>query len=76
MTANRIPNPVALEPSKRDFHYHTNEGDAMLLMIAAVLVVLWLLGLIASIGGGFIHLLLVVAVIMIVVHLLRGRSTV
>ena len=38
----------------------------MLLTIAAILVVLWLLGLITSYTlGGFIHLLLVVAIIMI-----------
>ncbi|HEY0270955.1 MAG TPA: lmo0937 family membrane protein [Sphingomonas sp.] len=43
-------------------------------IIAAVLVVLWLLGFLAfHIAGGLIHLLLVVAVIMIVLHFLTGR---
>ncbi len=46
----------------------------MLLIIAAVLIVLWLLGFLAHIGGGFIHILLVIAVIVIIYHFLRGRK--
>jgi hypothetical protein len=47
----------------------------MLAILAAVLVVMWLLGFLAfHVTGGFIHILLVVAVIMFVFHLLRGRS--
>ncbi len=45
----------------------------MFLKIAAVLVVLWLLGLIASFGGMLIHLLLLIALIMVVLHIVRGR---
>ncbi len=45
----------------------------MLWAIVAVLVLLWLLGLIASIGGAFIHLLLVIAVVVLIVQLLNGR---
>jgi hypothetical protein len=46
----------------------------MLYTIAVVLVVLWLLGLITSYTmGGFLHILLVVAIIMIVVQLIQGR---
>jgi hypothetical protein len=45
----------------------------MLWTIVAVLVVLWLLGFAANIGGGLIHLLLVIALIVIVVNLLQGR---
>lgn len=46
----------------------------MLYTIAIILVVLWLLGLITSYTmGGFLHILLVVAVIMIVVQLIQGR---
>jgi hypothetical protein len=47
----------------------------MLLLIAAVLVVLWLLGFLAHVGGGFIHILLVIAVIVVIYHLLRGRRS-
>jgi hypothetical protein len=46
----------------------------MLLAIAGVLLVLWLLGLLISFTlGGFIHLLLVIALVAFVVHILRGR---
>ena len=44
----------------------------MLWTIVVVLVVLWALGLISSIGGGFVHILLVLAVIIIAVNLLGG----
>ncbi len=47
----------------------------MLWIIAAVLVALWLLGMITSFTvGGFIHILLVIAVIVIVVNLFRGKN--
>lgn len=46
----------------------------MLWTIAVVLLVLWLLGfVVVPIGGGLIHLLLVVAVIVIIFQLLSGR---
>ena len=46
----------------------------MLETIAIVLLVLWVLGLVTSYTlGGFIHILLVLAVIMIVVRLIQGR---
>jgi hypothetical protein len=46
----------------------------MLWTIAVVLVVLWLLGLVSSYTmGGFIHILLVLAVIVILVRLIQGR---
>ena len=46
----------------------------MLYTIAAVLVVLWLLGLVTSYTlGGFIHILLFLAVLMVVFNLLQGR---
>ncbi len=46
----------------------------MFLKIAAIIIVLWLLGLIASFGGHLIHLLLIVALILVVLHFLKGRS--
>ena len=46
----------------------------MLETIAVVLVVFWLLGLISSYTmGGFIHVLLVIAVVVILVRLIQGR---
>jgi 4-hydroxybenzoate polyprenyltransferase len=51
------------------------EDDAMLYTIIGVLVVLWLLGFIAHIGGGLIHLLLVAAAIVFIYHLITGRHS-
>jgi fatty acid desaturase len=49
------------------------KGDRKVLWtILVILVVLWLLGFIAHIGGGLIHLLLVVAVIVLVIKLVTG----
>ena len=46
----------------------------MLMTIAIILIVLWLLGLVSSYTmGGFIHILLVVAIIVIVVRVIQGR---
>jgi len=46
----------------------------MLYTIAVVLLILWCLGLVTSYTlGGFIHILLVVAVIMILLNLITGR---
>ena len=47
----------------------------MLYTIAVVLIILWLLGLVTTYTiGGFIHILLVVAVIMILLRLISGRG--
>lgn len=47
----------------------------MLYSIAVLLIILWLLGMVTSYTiGGFIHLLVVVAVIMVLVRLIRGEN--
>ncbi|CAN5304126.1 hypothetical protein BH11PSE14_BH11PSE14_22410 [soil metagenome] len=46
----------------------------MLWTIVAILLILWLLGLLTSVGGSLIHVLLVIAVIVIVVKLVTGRK--
>lgn len=48
----------------------------MLWTLIVVLVVLWLLGFSLSVGGGLIHLLLVLAVIVLIYQLLTGRRAV
>jgi hypothetical protein len=49
----------------------------MLWTIFVILLVLWLLGLVTSSTlGGFIHLLLVIAVVVLVIRLMQGRPTV
>jgi Family of unknown function (DUF5670) len=48
----------------------------MLYTLAVVLLVLWVLGLVTSYTlGGFIHILLLVAVVMILANLIGGRRT-
>ncbi len=51
----------------------TQGEKIMLWAIVGVLLLLWLLGFIGSIGGAFIHLLLVIAVVVLIVQLLSGR---
>lgn len=47
----------------------------MLYTLAIILVILWLLGLVSSYTiGGFIHILLVVAIIIILVRVISGRT--
>jgi hypothetical protein len=48
----------------------------LLWTIIVVLVVLWLLGIVIHIGGGLIHLLLVVALVLFVINMLTGRRSV
>lgn len=48
----------------------------MLWTVFVILLVLWLVGLLAHIGGALIHLLLVVAAIVLVFNLISGRRTV
>lgn len=47
----------------------------MLYTIAVILLVLWLLGIVSAYTiGGFIHILLVVAIVMVLVNLISGRG--
>ena len=46
----------------------------MLLTIAAILIVMWLLGFAFHVGGSLIHALLVIALVVGIFHLLTGRS--
>lgn len=46
----------------------------MLETIAVILIVLWLLGLVSAYTmGGFIHILLVIAIVVLLLRLIRGR---
>ncbi|MGE0447809.1 MAG: lmo0937 family membrane protein [Vicinamibacterales bacterium] len=49
----------------------------MLNVLAVVLIVLWLLGMVTTTAiGGFIHVLLVIAVVMILIRVIQGRRLV
>jgi len=66
-----MPAPVGSESETNQRENH------MLYTIAVVLIVLWLAGLITGYAiGGFIHILLVIAVIMILVNVISGRRAV
>ena len=56
--------------------YFATEGvEDMLGILAAVLIVLWLLGFFAfHVTTGFIHLVLIVGIVLLAIHLLTGRS--
>jgi len=47
----------------------------MLWTIVVILIILWALGLVSSYTmGGFIHILLVIAIIVVIVNLIQGRK--
>ena len=47
----------------------------MLETIAVILVIMWLLGLVTSYTmGGFIHILLVIAIVVVILRVIQGRS--
>ena len=53
------------------------EGTKMLWTIFVILLVLWLVGLVSSYTmGGFIHLLLVLALVVLIINLVTGRRAV
>jgi hypothetical protein len=47
----------------------------ILWMVLVVLIVLWLVGLIADIAGGLIHILLVIALAVLIYNLVTGRRS-
>jgi hypothetical protein len=63
-------------PKQNEIHPTTScEGaEQMLMTIVVILVILWLLGMITSYTlGGFIHILLVIAIIIVLVRVIQGR---
>jgi uncharacterized membrane protein len=52
-----------------------SEGATMFWAIFVIVLVLWLLGFSFHVAGGFIHLLLVLAVIILIFNLLAGRRS-
>ena len=58
------------------FRNHADWSRIMLWTIAVILLVLWLLGFAIHIGGGLIHILLVIAVVVVLVQLFTGRRVV
>jgi hypothetical protein len=58
-------------------HHGTKWSEQMLWTIAVILLVLWLLGLVSGYTiNGFIHILLVIAIIVVIIRLIQGRRPV
>lgn len=58
--------------NRREPIARAKEQNLMLALIGIVLIVFWLLGFTLHIAGGLIHILLVVAVVVFILHFLRG----
>jgi hypothetical protein len=74
----RAMNRRSGEPGKGrpDCAPHSCQEISMLYTIAVVLIILWALGLVSSYTmGGFIHVLLVVAIIVVLLNVINGRKT-
>ena len=57
-----------------DEFINLEEGDLMLWTIFVILLVLWALGMVSSYTlGGFIHLLLLVAIAVVLIRIIQGR---
>lgn len=80
MSAENTAFPTGIRSAKRIFGDFsttsgeaTSEGMGMLWTIAVILLVLWLIGWLGfHLLGGFIHILVIIAVIVIIVQLVRG----
>ena len=71
-----IPNPLQYRIGASVAPDDVREG-AMLWTLAAILLVLWLLGMVSSYtAGGLVHLLLMIAVVVIVFQFMSGRRTI
>jgi hypothetical protein len=68
--------PLEPKPARQGWAVLNNQRrTTMLWTICVILTILWLLGFSLHVGGGLIHLLLVVALVMVVINLLSGRRT-
>ena len=67
------PGESRSQARKLEIEEHSTEEKNMLWTILVILLVLWAIGVIGHIGGGLIHLLLIVAAIALVFNLVSGR---
>jgi hypothetical protein len=76
-----LPNGISIAPQyfvrrSRHFAGYQQRRERMLWTILVILLVLWLIGFLGHIGGGLIHLLLVIALIVFIINLVSGRRAV
>ena len=75
--ADKCRKPRTLQQGTHRFprKWEMKEEESMLWTVSIILLVLWILGLVTSTTlGGFIHVLLVIAVVVIIINLIRGRK--
>lgn len=71
MTRNIRATDIGLYPLR---HAYYSKEEKMLETIALVLIVLWILGFVTSYTmGGFIHILLVIAIVVLLIRIIQGR---
>lgn len=69
-----VPAPLWRFPAEPMIPATYQKGEKMLETIAVILIVLWLLGVVTSYTmGGFIHILLVIAIVVVVIRIIQGR---
>ncbi|HEX5671050.1 MAG TPA: lmo0937 family membrane protein [Sulfuricurvum sp.] len=71
MTRNIRATDIGLYNLRHTYH---GEEEKMLEIVALVLIVLWILGFVTSYTmGGFIHILLVIAIVVLLIRIIQGR---
>jgi Family of unknown function (DUF5670) len=69
-----LPSDKRTGTTSHEANYDLTERNVMLWTIFVILLVLWLLGLVSSYTlGGFIHILLVIALVVLIINLIQGR---
>jgi hypothetical protein len=77
MDVARLRTELVLAETLKNINWRTKEKSKMLWTILVILLVLWLLGLVSGYTiGGFVHVLLVLALVIFIINLLTGRRTI
>jgi Family of unknown function (DUF5670) len=78
LTSSNVLGPGFTRPARDNEIYGIEEASMDLLWtLAIILLILWLLGLVTSYTlGGFIHILLVLAIVVVLIRVIQGRRPV
>jgi asparagine N-glycosylation enzyme membrane subunit Stt3 len=69
--------PLVCQPTRKSLSLDLRRVKFMLWTIAVLLLILWMLGMVSSYTlGGFIHILLVLAIVAVLIRLIQGRNPV
>jgi hypothetical protein len=73
----KLPRSRLPRPNAGDTHDCEEDKMDLLITLAVILLILWLLGLVTSFTlGGFIHILLVLALVVVLIRIIQGRRPV